>query len=163
MAWCCICAAWAAAQEDRSLSPDLSFWFDCRGDAYPASEPAIENFLAARGFRVLNKVRLARERNVHLHFTLNIVAIDRRQGIVKLMGFPHSDGSYSVGLYTAPPTRRAIETESALLGLVTEIGCTTRQIARNENSSERIGYYEELFQLYEGWFQQAENMQRPRT
>jgi hypothetical protein len=85
-------AAYAHAQDVQSIRADLAFHFDCRGEADPPSDGATERFLERLGFRVLNKVRLARQQRVMHPFTLDIVAIDDQRREITFIGFPTSPG-----------------------------------------------------------------------
>ena len=155
-------ALYAQAQDGQTIRADLAFHFDCKAEADPPSDGTTERFLEKLGFRVLNKVRLARQQRVMHPFTLDIVAIDDQRREITFMGFPTSPGTYSVGFYSPPPTRHSTELEDALLTFVSsQLGCSVRQIERHENGEEVRSFYDKLFKIREGWFQQAEDMTRP--
>ncbi len=158
----CLYGHGAQAQKEKSLSADLTFLFDCKGDAYPPSDGDIEILLMNEQFRVLNKVRLAKEQRIDYPFTMNIVAIDNQRRRIEFDGVPVWAGTYSVRLYTPPPTRHSSDLENDLLVFVSKkLGCGVRQVERHDNGEDAREFFDELFKIAEGWFRQAEDMQRP--
>lgn len=153
-----------AAENHRAdtLNPDLAFHFTCSDDAEPPDEK-IERFLQERGFRTLNKVRLAREQHVAFPYTLSIVALDAQQREVTFVGFAHAPHRYSAVLNSPPPTHHDTAFEDALTVFVADqLRCEVRQVSRGENSTEAGPFYDGIFKRAEGWFKQAEEMKQPR-
>ena len=153
----------ASGQERRSFYNDLAFHFDCKGDAYPVHDETVEQFLQSQGFKVLNVVRIQRERNVEQGPSeLFVDGIDRERRMVRFMAEPLSPGTYTVGLSTRPPTRHATQLEGALVTFVSDtLRCTVSQIALNENGPEARSYYDEVFMRRESSFKQAQDLRHP--
>jgi hypothetical protein len=88
----------AHAQQVRGFSADLSFTFHCSGDASQDPVEAIERFLRQKGFKVLNVVRLLRERKLSPLFSdLMINGVDESQHqMVRFMSTPFQIGWYEV-------------------------------------------------------------------
>src|SRR5690242_19916751 len=110
-----VTAVAAHGQNAQSVQADVAFAFDCKDGTEPTSSDKIQHFLESQHFRVLNKVRLARERRIRYPFTLDIVAIDENRREITFTGFPVSPGTYYAGLYSPPPTRHASDLENSLL------------------------------------------------
>lgn len=154
----------AQSRDVQSLAPDLAFNFTCRGPAEPPSDEAIERFLESKGFRVLNKVRLAREQHIHYPFSMSIVAIDDRRRSIIFQGFPVWPGTYTAVVRSEPPTRHSADLEKDLLGLVSDgLKCAVRQVERHDNGDDARDFYDRLFRIWEGWFREADEMRHPRT
>jgi hypothetical protein len=145
----------------KSLGADLSFWFRCEGGKQPPSDGAIEVFLRSKGFRVLNKVSLAKAQHVDYPiFTMDIVALDGKRREITFQGFPEQPGDYNVALFSPPPTQHDTALEQELLDFVgTQLQCKTRQLGHSENGKDTLEFYNELFSLAEGWFKEADEMQ----
>lgn len=140
-----------------SFGADLAFIFDCKDKADPPSEQAIEQFLEGNGFRVLNKVRLAKEQHVDYSWkTMDIVGLDSARREITFDAGPGDPNAYFVGLYSEPPTRHSTDLENALLELTEKtLGCQNRQVERFENPATARSLYDRSFSQAEGWFQQA--------
>ena len=152
----------AAGQHMISLNPDLSFLFDCTGGSYPPADDAIEHLLQDQGFRVLNKVRLAAKHRVEFPYALYIVGIDSQRRMVVFMSLPFPRGTYSLVLNSPPPTQHATSLEDSLLTFVSrDLGCKIRQTRRDENGPDARDFYDKTFKIREGWFRQADEMERP--
>jgi hypothetical protein len=151
-----LCLLVACYSESRgSQSPDLAFWFRCEERANPALENRIAGFLKAQGFRVLNLGKLQREHGVGI-YDLSIDALDQQRRIIDIHAFRESPGSYSVGLYSPPPTKHDSALEEALLNFASkEIGCSTDQVTRNSNGSEAAEMHEWNVRRIEGLFNEA--------
>jgi hypothetical protein len=135
----------AHAQQVRGFSADLSFTFHCSGDASREPSEAIERFLRENGFKVLNVVRLLRERKLPPLFSdLMIDGVDESQHrMVRFMSTPFEIGWYQVQFFTRPPTQHDEVVENQLLMFASEtLGCPIgRRVDRRENGSERRFYY----------------------
>jgi hypothetical protein len=159
------------AQAVLTLRPDLAFHFYCKGDAQPPSEIAIEDFLSSHGFRVLNKVALARKHHVKVPYTMNIVALDKGKRMIEFTTFPVPDPNvivftnvYFVTLNSPPPTRHDAELEEALIAFTHErLGCESRHIRHGDNGEDAHDLYEQIFKVHAGWFQEAEELEHPPT
>jgi hypothetical protein len=139
----------ALAQEVRGLSADLSFTFHCLGDSSQEHTDAIEHFLQEKGFKVLNVVRLLRDRKLPpLLSELMIDGVDEsHHQMVRFMSTPAQMGWYEVQFFTRPPTQHDEIVENKLLmfaskTLVCAIG---RRVVRGENGSERRSYFDRIF------------------
>jgi hypothetical protein len=152
-----------AQQSSPTVVADLAFHFDCKAGAYPVSDKAVEQFLQSRGFKVLNVVQARRERKMDPMLSdLFIDGIDQQQRMIRFMAEPLTHGSYSVTLYTRPPTEHATDLEDALLAFVSQtLKCHVRQVARRENGLEAQGAYSDFFKKREDSFRQLEGWRRP--
>lgn len=145
-----------------TFGPDLAFIFSCKGKAEPPSDAVIEKFLQDSGFRVLNKVRLAKEQHVDYDWmSMDIEAIDGARRHISFDASPTDPGAYHVGLYSEPPTHHSTTLEDALLGFTEKtLGCENRQISHFDNPAEAKLFYDQTFSMVEGWYQQAAEMQK---
>ena len=141
----------ACGEPYRSFSADLTFHFDCVGDASPPSGFSIVHFLRGAGFKAVDIVGVRRERNMRpMMQALYIDAVDSNHRIVNFSASTTKNTSYSVSLYTPPPTSRADALEKAILEFVSSgLRCQTRQVERNKNGPERRAYYDEYFEKVE--------------
>jgi hypothetical protein len=105
-------AAVKVRADNRVLNTDLAFHFVCKDKDRSSLEEAMETFLRNEHFRVLNKGRNQREHGVFL-LDLDVVGIDDGQNIIEFDALPRTDGRYSAGLNTPPPTRRNPQLEQA--------------------------------------------------
>ena|SRR5690348_2113750 len=144
-----------------SFSADLAFIFSCTGKADPPSDNAIEQFMVGKGFRVLNKVRLAREQHVDYDWMkMDIIGIDSTHRKMDFTAFPEEPNSYFVRLNSEPPTHHSTDLEDALLGFTENtLGCTNHQIERFQNAANAKEIYDYDFKQTEGWYEQAAEMQ----
>ena len=170
MAWrlgilCIAGIAWfhdsGRAQPHRLLGNDLGLIFICKQNMPPTTiEDGIESFLRQQGFKVLNQVRLQRERGVFIPFVILIWGLDEQGRIINFDGLPTQKGKYAASLLTRPPTRRSTDLEDAILKLVSEqLGCELTQVARGENQADTEQGYDNHYRIIEGLFQKAERLQ----
>jgi hypothetical protein len=160
----CAIAFVARAERSTALLADLAFHFDCRASAYPISEHAVEQFLQVRGFRVLNVVRARRERGMApMLFELLIDGIDQQERMISFAAQSLTPGTYSVTLYTLPPTERATDLEEELLAFVSNtLKCEVRQVGRRENGPGAQQMYRDFLKNREDSFRRFEEWRRPR-
>jgi hypothetical protein len=139
------------------ISADLAFTLDCTSKAEPPSDEAIEGFLTHKGFRVLDKLRLARKYDPDYHrMTMDITGIDSAHRKIYFTADPDEPRTYSVALYSEPPTQHSTELEGSLLGFTEKtLGCRDRQVERSENPAEARDDYDFSFSQIEDSFQQA--------
>lgn len=146
----------------NSFSADLAFFFNCKDKANPPSDEVIEGFMADKGFRVLNKVRLAKEENADYHWMkMDIIGIDSARRKINFTAFPGQPNTYNVGLWSEPPTRHSTDLENAVLEFTEKtLGCSNYQVQRFQNSAEAKDVYDYSFKETEGWFEQAAEMRK---
>lgn len=145
----------------QGIDADLAFLYRCPGVSGPPADATIGAFLHAQGFRVLNKVSLAKAQHVDYFRTMDIVALDDRHRQIDFGDFPGNPGVYTVSLYSPPPTHHDSGLEQSLVDFVsTQLQCKPSQIEHHENSQDTLEIYNNLFGLAEGWFKEADEMQR---
>jgi hypothetical protein len=144
-----------------SFGADLAFHFDCKGKANPPSEQAIEGFMTAKGFRALDKVKAGKKLDPDFSWMhLDVVATDSTRREISFKGFADQPDSYSVSLYSEPPTHRSKDLEKDLLGFTEKtLGCKNSQVVHVENPAGAKDLYDHFFSVTEGWFQQAAGIQ----
>ena len=135
------------------LVPDLAFNFRCSGKAYPASEGAMEKFLAAHGFTAFNEERIRRQYKLPL-YPLAVDGYDKHKRILDFRGINEkvSDNPvpvatiYSVGVYSPPPTTHDVALEQATLDFVTKVlKCGVSRVSRGTNGAERTAFYNAVY------------------
>lgn len=148
--------------EAASFGADLAYIFNCKGKAEPPSDQAIQKFLEDKGFRVLNKVRDAKQLHVDYDWmSMDIDGIDSARRKVSFMAFPDQQNAYFVGLYSEPPTHHSSDLEVALLTFTEKtLGCENRQVERHENPANAKNIYDVNFKTTEGWFKEDADMKR---
>lgn len=153
----CIAAAMLVAlsgcsREDK-LAPDLAFNFRCHGAHDPASETAIEKFLASRGFTVFNEERVRRQYNLAL-YPLAIDGYNARHWMLYFRGINEKAGDkpdphatiYSVGIYSPPPTRHDTRLEAAAQNFVAEtLKCDVVNVSHGDNAAERAAFFDKVY------------------
>ena len=79
---------------------------------------------------------------------------------ITFKGFADQPDSYSVSLYSEPPTQRSKDLEKALLDFTEKtLGCKNSKIAHVENPAGAKDLYDNSFSMTEGWFQEAAGIQ----
>ena len=157
-------AVGACSGASVGLAPDLSFWVDCPRLS-DRDQIKLENNLYAADFDVLNESRLARQMREEYPPLLNIEAMDRR-GFLFQMTVPPMEAasgrpsskvvSANVARYSRPPTRHDNKMEQAILTMTTaDLGCSARQLARNNNATDSTEMYRHVAKLNRDWFEQA--------
>ncbi|MDT3380829.1 hypothetical protein RNI52_26120 [Labrys neptuniae] len=145
----------------QGLAADLAFHFKCSTSDTELLAITIEKFLQERGFRVLNKARLAKENNINFPYTLNIIGIDAQNRIFNILGFPSVKDNFSLGFNSPPPTRHDTQLEDSTIDFVNnKLQCKVRQVSRGENTAELNFMYTPLVEMTRGWFKQAEELKR---
>lgn len=113
----------ASAQDSNTFFADLAFHFDCQNHL-PHLESSIERFLKQRLPGDERCPGGSRRNLAPMPQSLFIDGIDDDQRHIRIRASAVVVNSYSVGLYTRPPTKRAVSLEESLLKFVTnEIGC----------------------------------------
>jgi hypothetical protein len=141
-------ASAAEPRQVRSLSADLVFNFYCEADSSAAFDDALERFLRQRGFEVLNRPRLLRERNMEvdpLRFSMD--AVDAADRMIFIMSTGWTPGAYAVQLYSPPPTRRAEGLEEEILAFVSDkLTCRVGRVVRKKGGPETRDYYRKILE-----------------
>jgi hypothetical protein len=161
--WIAISAGWSAdsarAQSTQLAKSDLAFHFVCQQTIRSELEVSIEKFLRHEGFKVLNQARILREHGIFA-YDIYIFGLDDKRRIFTFSALPRSEGRYSAGLITPPPTQRSLELEDAVLKLISgQLGCELRQITRSENQADAKEIYELHYRTIEKLFEQAERLE----
>jgi len=145
-----------------SFGADLAFQFDCKDKATPPSE-AIQGFMAAKGFRPLDKVKAGTKLTPDFSWMkLDIVGIDSARREITFKGFPDQPGTYAVSLYSEPPTHRSKDLEKDLMGFTEKtLGCKNREVHHVENPAGAKDLYDHAFSMTETWYQQAAGVAAP--
>ncbi|HEY3859037.1 MAG TPA: hypothetical protein VGM47_05430, partial [Gammaproteobacteria bacterium] len=127
------------------------------------SEQAIEQFMTAKGFRPLDKVKAGTKLTPDFSWMkLDTVGVDSARRELTFKGFPDQPGTYAVSLYSEPPTHRSKDLEKDLLGFTEKtLGCKTSEVHHVENPAGAKDLYDHAFSVTEGWYQQAAGMQAP--
>lgn len=151
------------AIKPNSFGADLAFHFDCKGKANPPSEQAIEQFMTAKGFKPLDKVKAGTKLTPDFSWMhVDTVGIDSAHREIAFKGFADQPDSYSVSLYSEPPTHRSKDLEEDLLGFTKKtLGCKNSEVAHVENPAGAKDLYDHFFSVTEGWYQQAAGIQPP--
>jgi hypothetical protein len=146
-----------ADSKPNSFGADLAFSFDCKGKANPPSEQAIEQFMTAKGFRPLDKVKAGTKLTPDFSWMhVDTVGIDDARREIAFKGFADQPDSYSVSLYSEPPTSRSKDLEKDLLEFTEKtLGCKNSKLAHVENPAGAKDLYDHFFSVTEGWYQQA--------
>lgn len=149
------------AVKPNSFGADLTFQFECKGKANPPSEQAIEQFMTAKGFRSLDKVKAGTKLTPDFSWMhMDTVGMDSARHQITFKGFADQPDSYSVSLYSEPPTQRSKDLEKALLDFTEKtLGCKNSKIAHVENPAGAKDLYDKSFNMTEGWFQEAAGIQ----
>ncbi len=153
-----LCIAGGACAERHTLHPDLAFNFVCKDKDRSTLEDEIERFLRREGFKVLNQGPIQREHGVFLLDT-HIIGLDDAHRMVDVTAFPRTEGRYSVGLDSPPPTQRAPQLEESLVNFVSKkLACEVSQITRGENSADASEFYNSQVKRVENLFREAEEL-----
>ena len=138
---------------EQKLAPDFAFNFTCNGEHYPASESAIEKFIAGHGFTVFNEERVRRQYNLPL-YPLAIDGFDARHRMLDFRGINEKSGDkpepvatiYSVGLYSPPPTRHDANLETAMQDFVSgTLKCGISNISHGDNGADRAAFFDRIY------------------
>lgn len=143
----------AGCGRESKLAPDFAFNFRCHGAQYPASETAIEKFVASHGFTVFNEERVRRQYNLPL-YPLAIDGFDKQRRILDFRGINEKSGDqpipiasiYSVGLYSPPPTRHDKRLEDAIFSFVSgTLKCEISNVSRGDNDAGRAAFFDKVY------------------
>lgn len=144
----------AGCGREEKLAPDFAFNFRCSGGAYPASESAIEKFIASHGFTVFNEERVRRQYNLPM-YPLAIDGFDSGRRMLDFRGINEKSGDkpdptvasiYSAGLYSLPPTRHDARLENAMLDFVSiTLKCEVSNISHGNNGADRAAFFDKIY------------------
>ncbi|HSM95751.1 MAG TPA: hypothetical protein VLT91_06895 [Rhizomicrobium sp.] len=138
---------------NQRLEADLAFNFTCSGASYPASEPAIEKFVASHGFTVFNEERVRRQYKLAM-YPLAIDGFDARRRMLDFRGINEKSSDkpvpvatiYSVGLYSPPPTRHDDGLEKAMQDFVSgTLKCDISNVSRGDNGADRTAFFDKVY------------------
>jgi hypothetical protein len=142
-----------ACGREEKLAPDFAFNFRCSGASYPASEAAIEKFIAARGFAVFNEERVRRQYNLPM-YPLAIDGFDKERRMLDFRGINENASDkpepvatiYSVGLYSPPPTRHDTNLEKAMAAFVSgTLKCDISHVSHGDNDAGRAAFFDKIY------------------
>jgi hypothetical protein len=139
----------------NSFGADLAFSFDCKGKT--PSQPAIEQFITAKGFKVLDKVAAGKKLTPDFSWMkLDIVGLDSARRQITLKAFADQPDDYHVSLYSEPPTQRSKDLEEALQDFTKKtLGCKNSHVAHVENPAGAKDLYDKSVSMTEDWFKEA--------
>ena len=145
------------AVKPNSFGADMSFQSICKGKTKGPSEQAIEQFMTAKGFRPLDKVKAGTKLTPDFSWMkLDVVGIDSARRQIEFKVYADDTETYSVSLYSEPPTQLSKDLEKDLLGFTEKtLGCKNGQVAHVENPAAAKDLYDKSFSVTEDWFRQA--------
>ena len=83
---------------------------------------------------------------------------------IAFKGFADQPDSYSVSLYSEPPTHRSKDLEKDLLGFTEKtLDCRNSEIAHVENPAAAKDLYDAFFKVTQGWYRQAAGLPAATT
>ncbi|HEY4126097.1 MAG TPA: hypothetical protein VGM36_15850 [Rhizomicrobium sp.] len=139
---------------EQKLAPDFAFNFTCHGASYPASESAIEKFIAAHGFTAFNEERVRRQYKLPM-YPLAIDGFDAGHRMLDFRGINEKTSDkpepvasiYSVGIYSPPPTHHDDALEKATLAFVSgTLKCDVSNVSHADNGAERAAFFDKIYQ-----------------
>lgn len=147
----------------NSFGADLAFQFGCKGKA--PSEQDFDRFMTAKGFRTLDKVKAGAKLTPDFSWMkLDVVGIDNARRQMEFKVFADAPDTYSVSLYSEPPTQRSKDLEDDLLAFTKKtLACKNSKLARVENPAGAKDLYDHSFSVTEGWYQQAAGLPAAAT
>lgn len=145
------------AVKPSSFGADLTFQFSC---GKTPSQQALEGFMTAKGFRTLDKVKAGTKLTPDFSWMkVDVVGIDSARRQIEFKVFADNTETYSVSLYSEPPTQHSKDLEDALLGFTGKtLGCKNRQVAYVDNPAGAKDLYDRSVNTTETWFRQAAGM-----
>ena len=151
------------AVKPNSFGADLAFQFHCR-DKTP-SEQDFEQFMTAKGFRTLDKVKAGNKLTPDFSWMkLDVVGIDSARRQMEFKVFADAPDTYSVSLYSEPPTQHSKDLEDALQTFTKKtLGCKNSKMSHIDNPAGAKDLYDKSVSMTEGWFQQAAGIQPAAT
>lgn len=149
----------SAADDDikpSSFGADLAFHFDCKPKT-AVSERAIEQFMTAKGFRALDKVRAGKKLDTDFSWMkMDTVGIDSARRQITFKGFADQPDSYSVSLTSEPPTQHSKDLEDALMGFTEKtLGCKDSEVHHIDNPANAKELYDKSFSVTNAWYNEA--------
>ncbi len=138
-----------------SFGADLTFQFDCKGK-FP-SEQEFEQFMTAKGFRTLDKVKAGDKLTPSFSWMkLDVVGIDDARRQMEFKVFADAPETYSVSLYSEPPTQHSKDLEDDLLGFTKKtLGCKNSKLSHLDNPAGAKDLYDHSFGMTEDWYREA--------
>ena len=138
-----------------SFGADLTFQFDCKGK-FP-SEQEFEQFMTAKGFRTLDKVKAGDKLTPSFSWMkLDVVGIDGARRQMEFKVFADAPETYSVSLYSEPPTQHSKDLEDDLLGFTKKtLGCKNSKLSHIDNPAGAKDLYDHSFSVTEDWYREA--------
>jgi hypothetical protein len=95
---------------------------------------------------------------------MDVVGIDSARHQIEFKVFADDTETYSVSLYSEPPTQHSKDLEDALLGFTEKtLGCKNSKVAHVDNPAGAKDLYDRSLGVTEGWFQQAAGIQTTAT
>ena len=142
------------AVKPSSFGADLAFQSTC---AKISSPQAVEEFMTAKGFRTLDKVKAGTKLTPDFSWMkMDVVGKDSARRQIEFKVFADDTETYKVSLTSEPPTQHSKALEDALLGFTEKtLGCKNKQVSHLDNPAGAKELYDKSFSMTEGWFQQA--------
>ena len=139
----------------NSFGADLAFQFDCKGKS--PSEQDFEQFMTAKGFRTLDKVKAGNKLTPDFSWMkLDVVGIDSARRQMEFKVFADQPDTYSVSLYSEPPTQHSKDLEDGLLGFTKKtLSCKNSKLSHIDNPAGAKDLYDHSFSVTEDWYRQA--------
>lgn len=152
-----------AEAKPNSFGADLAFQFDCKGKS--PSEQAFEQFMTAKGFHPLDKVKAGTKLTPDFSWMkLDVVGVDSTRHQMEFKVFADQPDTYSVSLYSEPPTQHSQDLENDLLKFTGKtLGCKNNQVVHVDNPAGAKDLYDKSFSMTEGWYQQAAGLPAAAT
>ncbi len=146
------------AVKPSSFGADLAFQSTC---AKISSQQAVEEFMTAKGFRTLDKVKAGTKLTPDFSWMkADVVGIDDARRQMEFKVFADDTETYKVSLTSEPPTQHSKALEDALLGFTEKtLGCKNKEVSHVDNPAAAKDLYDKSFSLTEGWFRQAAGIQ----
>ena len=142
------------AVKPNSFGADLAFQSTC---AKISSQQAVEEFMKAKGFRTLDKVKAGTKLTPDFSWMkADVVGIDDAHRQMEFKVFADDTETYKVSLTSEPPTQHSKDLEDALLGFTEKtLGCKNKEVSHLDNPAGAKDLYDKSFSVTEAWFQQA--------
>ena len=143
-----------AAAKPSSFGADLAFQSTC---AKITSQQAVEEFMKAKGFQTLDKVKAGTKLTPDFSWMkADVVGIDSAHRQMEFKVFADDTETYKVSLTSEPPTQHSKDLEDALLGFTEKtLGCKNKEVSHLDNPAGAKELYDRSFSMTEGWFRQA--------
>ncbi len=148
----------APAWADDSLLPDMAFQIDCSQNSRRDFDDQVARYFTDQGFRVVDvaKSRADQGGDPGRH---ELLGVDRRDRIVKVVSFPRRPNHLSFSLVSMPPTRQDPGFESAVENFFTrELICEVSQITTHENGVDGVASFKAELDRLDALLQSAEGL-----